>query len=466
MSQRFDAIVIGAGQAGPSLAMRLGQEGLETLLVERRHLGGSCVNFGCTPTKAMVASARAAWMARRAHELGVQIDGEVRVDMRAVKARRDAIVERSRSGLADALRSSERVTLLEGHARFTGPHRIQIGDQRLEAERIFINTGARSAVPPIPGLADADYWTPSRVMEASSVPGELVILGGGPVGVEYAQMFQRFGSRVTLLERHGRLLSREDTDVSEAVQQILEEDGIRVLLDAEATAVEDADGRISVTAALGEGREERVIGERLLIGLGRRPNSDDLGLDEAGIETGEHGHIRVDERLRTTADGVWALGDVNGEGAFTHTAYNDFQIVADQLFGSGERTLAERIPAHAVYLDPPLGRVGLGETETRARSRPPLMAKMPMSAVARAKERGETRGFMKVLVDPESDHILGATVLGTGGDEVVHTFLALMVAGAPSRVLRRAMGIHPTVSELIPSLLERLEPIAPPVERP
>jgi pyruvate/2-oxoglutarate dehydrogenase complex dihydrolipoamide dehydrogenase (E3) component len=287
MSQRFDAIVIGAGQAGPSLAMRLGQEGLETLLVERRHLGGSCVNFGCTPTKTMVASARAAWMARRAHELGVQIDGE-----------------------------------------------------------------------------------------------------------------------------------------------------------------------------------ERVTGERLLIGLGRRPNSDDLGLDEAGIETGEHGYIHVDERLRTTAEGVWALGDVNGEGAFTHTAYNDFQIVADQLFGSGERTLAERIPAHAVYLDPPLGRVGLGETETRARSRPPLMAKMSMSGVARAKERGETRGFMKVLVDPESDRILGATVLGTGGDEVVHTFLALMAARAPSRVLRRAMGIHPTVSELIPSLLERLEPIAPPVERP
>lgn len=466
MTQRCDAIVIGAGQAGPSLAMRLGQEGLDTVLVERRHLGGSCVNFGCTPTKAMVASARAAWMARRAHELGVRIDGEVRVDMRAVKRRRDAIVEQSRSGLQDALRSSQHVTLIEGHARFIGPQRIQVGDDTLEAERIFINTGARTAIPPIPGLADTDYWTPSRVMEVDSIPRELVILGGGPVGVEYAQMFQRFGSRVTLIERHARLLSREDADVSEAIQQILEEDGVRVLVDAEAIAIEGADGRIAITVALGEGRDERVSGERLLIGLGRRPNSDDLGLEQAGIETGDQGHIRVDERLRTTADGVWALGDVNGEGAFTHTAYNDFQIVADQLFGNGERTLADRIAVHAVYLDPPLGRVGLGETETRGRGRPPLMAKMPMSAVARARERDETRGFMKVLVDPDSDAILGATVLGIGGDEVVHTFLALMAAGAPSRVLRRAMGIHPTVSELIPSLLERLEPIAPPIERP
>lgn len=465
MSERFDAIIIGAGQAGPPLAMRLAQEGLSTALVERRHVGGSCVNFGCTPTKAMVASARAAWMARRAGELGVRVEGGVHVDMHAVKAHKDAVVERSRSGLRAALEDDPRITLIDGHATFSGPRKVRVGERELAAERIFINTGARAVVPPIPGLAQVDFWTPSRVMDVHLVPAHLLVLGGGPVGVEYAQMFLRFGSRVTLIERHGRLLAGEDTDVSEAVQQILEDDGVEVLTDSEAVEIQRGEHGLTVMVERGEGREE-VAGTHLLLGLGRRPNSDDLGLEAGGIETDEHGFIQVDNLLRTNAEGIWALGDVNGVGAFTHTAYDDYRIVAEQLFGAGKRTLGERILAHAVYLDPPLGRAGLDETRLRASTRSVLLAKMPMTQVSRAQERGETRGFMKILVDGDSSEILGATVLGIGGDEVVHSLLNLMYARAPYQVLRDAMGIHPTVSELLPSLLEQLEPLAEPIEAP
>ena len=464
MTRQVDAIVIGAGQAGPTLAMRLAREGRSTVLIERRHLGGSCVNFGCTPTKAMVASARAAWMARRAAELGVQIDGTIQVDMAAVKAHRDALVEQSRSGLRDGLQSAG-VTLIDGHARFVAPREVQVGDRTLAAAQIFINTGARAALPPIPGLADSGYWTPTGVMQADAIPEHLLVLGGGPVGVEYAQIFHRLGSRVTLIERHGRLLEDEDTDVSEAVQHILEDEGIEVEVGAEAQSVQRGAHGITVAIDRGGSRAE-LAGSQLLIGLGRRPNSDDLGLAEAGIATDARGHIQVDSRLRTNVDGVWALGDVNGHGAFTHTAYNDFEIVANNLFGDGRRSLDDRIAAHAVYLDPPLGRVGLSETQTRASGRAVLIAKLPMTAVARARERAETRGFMKVLVDQETSLILGGAILGIGGDEVVQTLLALMYARAPYPVLRDAVGIHPTVNELLPSLVAGLQPMEAPMERP
>ena len=460
MSESFDAIVIGAGQAGPRLALRLADAGERVAVIERRHLGGSCVNFGCTPTKAMIASARAAWAARRAHELGVSVNVEIRIDMKQVRAHADALIEESRTGLRDALESHERVTLIQGHARFTAPHRVDVGGRTLGAPHIFIDTGARTAVPPIPGLTDIEYWTPTAATDATVLPSHLIVLGGGAVGVEFAQMFQRLGSRVTLVERHARLLPDEDSDVSAALQQWFEEDGIDVLAGAEARCIETDVNHVCVTTAQG-GTARTVRGDRLLLALGRRPNSDDLGLEAAGVETDERGYILVDDRLRTAVQGVWALGEVNGHGPFTHTAYDDHEIVIDQLYGAGRRTLAQRIPAHAIYTDPPLGRVGLDETGARNSGRSILLAKMPMDVVDRARERAETRGFMKVLVDAHSERILGATILGIEGDEVVHVLLALMTAGVSWKVLRDMMGIHPTVGELLPTLLQRLEPIEP-----
>jgi len=464
MNDAFDNIIIGAGQAGFPLAMRLAGAGQSVAIIERRHLGGSCVNFGCTPSKAMVASARAAWAARRAHELGVVVDGEVRADMRLVRAHADRLVQQSREGLRDALGEQQHITIIEGHARFTAPHRLDVDGRTLSAPRIFIDTGSRAALPPIPGLADSDYWTPTSATDPDELPEHLVVLGGGPVGVELAQLFRRLGSRVTIIEGHGRLLPDEDTDVSAAVQQWFEEDGIDVLVGARAQRIESGGGRLRVDVDAG-GDMKAVEGSRLLLAAGRQPNTDDLALDAAGIEPDERGYIPVDDRLRTAADGVWALGEINGHGAFTHTAYQDYQIVVDHLLGDGNRSLDQRIPVHSVYIDPPLGRVGLDETRARNTGERILLAKMPMSAVARARERAETRGFMKVLVDGASERILGATVLGIAGDEVVHVFLALMAADAPYAVLRDLMGIHPTVGELLPSLAQALEPIEPAIDK-
>lgn len=465
MSKQFDAIVIGAGQAGPALAAKLAAADQRVAVIERRDLGGSCINFGCTPTKAMVASARAAWMARRAGELGVKIDGDVRVDMKAVRARTAGIVEQSREGLRRWLESLEGVSLIEGHARFTGPRRVQVDGTEYRAERLFINTGSRPVIPDIPGLGEVAFLTSAHMTGLDRLPQHLVILGGGAIGVEFAQMFRRFGSAVTLIERHARLLEHEDTDVSAAMQQLLEDEGVEVLVAAEATAIERRGDGLALTVDQGAEGTREVQGSDLLLALGRRPNSDDLGLEAAGIETDGHGYIRVDERLHTTAEGVWALGDVNGAGAFTHTAYDDQEIVADGLFGDGSRSLDGRIPAYAVYTDPPLARVGIGEAEARTTERRLLIAKMPMSEVSRARERGETRGFLKLLVDADSDRLAGAALFGIEADEVVHGVLDLMYADAPYRVLRDTMGIHPTVSELLPSLLARLEPLPPRAER-
>jgi len=463
MSERFDAIIIGAGQAGPPLAQRLADEGNAVAIIERRELGGSCVNFGCTPTKAMVASARAAWAARRAQALGVVIDGTVRVAMDLVRAHADALVQASRSGLRDAFEGHARISLIRGHARFRSPHELDVEGRGLSAPRIFIDTGSRAAVPPIPGLDGVDYWTATTATDTTELPEHLIVLGGGAVGLEIAQLFHRLGSRVSVIERHGRLLPNEDTDVSDAIQQWLEEDGIEVLVDAEATRIERHGSGPRVIVARGGG-ERAVAGSHLFLALGRRPNTDDLELDAAGVDTDARGYIGVDGKLRTPVDGIWALGEVNGHGAYTHTAYDDAQIVIDDLYGTGARSLERRIPAHAVYTDPPLGRVGLDETRARNTGRRILLGKLPMSAVARARERAETRGFMKVLVDGDSERVLGATVLGIAGDEVVHVFLALMAAGASYKVLRDMMGIHPTVSELLPSLLQGLRPVEPSID--
>ncbi len=456
---RFDAIVIGTGQAGPSLTARLAKEGLKTAVIERKLFGGTCVNNGCTPTKAMVASARAAYIARRAADYGVLIDGAVRVDMKKVNERRDAIVGRSSQGLESWLGTMKHVTVVRGHARFTGRNTVTIAGESLQADRIFINVGGRAFIPPVEGLKDVEYLTNSSLMDVDFVPEHLVILGGGYVALEFGQMFRRFGSRVTIVQRSGRILSREDDDIAEAITAILKHEGIAVCTDTGEYRVENRDGSIFMRMRC-EGEPHELVGSHLLMATGRRPNTDDLGLDKAGIETTERGYIQVDDQLRTSAEGVWALGDCNGRGAFTHTSYNDFEIVAANLFDNDSRRVSDRILNFGLYIDPPLGRVGMTEQQVRASGRGALIATRPMTKVARAVEKDETQGFMKALVDAETKRFLGAAILGVGGDEVVHSILEAMYADVPYTVLQRAVHNHPTVTELIPTMLEDLKPLA------
>ena len=458
MAKRYDAIVIGTGQAGPSLTARLSEEGLKTAVIERKLFGGTCVNTGCTPTKAMVASARAAYMARRAADFGVLIDGAVRLDMKKVKQRKDAIVGNSNQGLESWLGTMKNVTVYRGHARFTGRETVEIGDESLQAERIFVNVGGRAFIPPVGGLEDVDYLTNSSIMDVDFLPEHLVILGGGYVALEFGQMFRRFGSRVTIVQRSGRILSREDDDIAEAITEILKNEGVDVCIDTGEYRVESRSDGIFIQMQC-EGKPHEVVGSHLLVATGRRPNTDDLGLDKADIETDERGYIRIDDQLRTSVEGVWALGDCNGRGAFTHTSYNDFEIVAANLFDNDSRRVSDRILNFGLYIDPPLGRVGMSEREVRASGRKALIATRPMTRVARAVEKGETQGFMKALVDAATKRFLGAAILGVGGDEVVHSILEAMYADVPYTVLQRAVHNHPTVTELIPTMLQGLKPL-------
>ncbi len=458
MSRRYDAIVIGTGQAGPSLAARLAKAGQSVAVIERKHLGGTCVNVGCIPTKALVASAYAASLARRGAEFGVVIDRPVRVDMERVKARKDAIVERSRSGLESWLGGAERITMYRDHARFESARSVRVAGELLEAERIFVNVGTHASVPPLPGLDAVPYYTNSGMMDVDFLPEHLVIVGGSYVGLEFGQMYRRFGSRVTIVEMADRLVEREDEDVSAAILEILGAEGIEVRLGVRCLAVEPRGTDVALKLDCGSGAPE-VVGSHLLLAVGRRPNTADLGLDAAGVALDERGYIRVDDQLRTNVPGIWALGDCNGRGAFTHTAYNDHEIVAANLLEADPRRVSDRITAYALYIDPPLGRVGLTEAEVRRAGLRALVGKRPMEKVGRAVEKGETRGFMKVVVEAGSKKILGAAILGVGGDEVVHLLLDAMYAGAPYTVIQRAVHIHPTVAELIPTLLGSLRPI-------
>ncbi len=458
MSQAYDAIVIGAGQAGPSLAIRLAHAGMRVAIAERKYFGGTCVNTGCIPTKAMVASAYAARMARRAAEYGVTTAGPVTVDMKRVKARKDEIFLKSRAGVEKGLRGTPNVTVYQGAARFESAHEVSVGAERLTAEKIFINVGGRAAIPAIPGLHTVSYLTNSSMMDLDYLPGHLVIVGGSYVGLEFAQMFRRFGSEVTVIEMGPRLIGREDQDISAAIQEILEAEGIRFRLNAKCVEVSGRGGGIAVRVDCAAGEPE-VTGTHLLLAVGRRPNTDDLGLENAGIDHDERGFIAVDDQLRTNVAGIWALGECNGHGAFTHTAYNDFEIAAANLLDGGARRLSERIPAYALYIDPPLGRAGLTEAEVRKTGRPARVATRPMSKVGRAVEKGETQGFMKILVDAESQEILGAVILGNSGDEVIHSILDIMYAKAPYTVIQRAVHIHPTVTELVPTMLGDLRPL-------
>ena len=458
MAHKYDAIVIGTGQAGPGLAAELSAAGMRTAVIERHLFGGTCVNVGCIPTKALVASARAAHVAHRAAEFGVVVEGEVGVDMARVKARKDAIVRRSATGVERWMKSLANCTVYRGHGRFDGDHRVRVGDEVLEAERIFINVGARAFVPPFPGVAEVDYLTNSTIMELDTVPEHLVIVGGGYIGLEFAQMFRRFGSEVTLIDRGDRLIGRESEDVSAAVAAILEGEGVRLRLGAECMAFERRGAAVAATLECSDDEAE-VTGSHLLLAVGRRPNTDDLGLDTTGIEVNTRGLIEVDDALQTAVPGVWALGECNGRGAFTHTAYHDYEIVAANLLHGDPRRVSDRIDCYALYIDPPLARVGMTEAQVRASGRKALVATRPMSRVGRAVEKGETQGFMKVLVDAETERILGAAILGVGGDEVIHSILDVMYADAPYTVIRRAVHIHPTVAELIPTMLADLQPL-------
>jgi pyruvate/2-oxoglutarate dehydrogenase complex dihydrolipoamide dehydrogenase (E3) component len=458
MTEHFDAIVIGTGQAGPALAVRLATAGRRTAIVERKRFGGTCVNVGCIPTKTLVANARAAHVTRHAAAYGVVTDGPVRIDMTRVKARKDAVVADSTRGVEEWLRGTANLEVLQGHARFTSPRTVRVGERELKAPEIFINTGGRATVPPLDGLAEVSYLTSTGILDLDTVPEHLIVVGGSYIGLEFAQMYRRFGSRVTVVEMAPRLIAREDEDVSAAVQAMLETEGIAVHASAKCLAVERHEQGVAVR--LDCDREPRVIaGSHLLLAVGRVPNTDDLGLDRAGVATDERGYIRVDDALTTNVPGIFALGDVNGHGGFTHTSYNDYEIVAGNLLDGERRRLSDRFPVYALFTDPPLARAGMSVGEARASGRSVLIGRRDMARVGRARERGETTGFMQVLVDADTRRILGATILGIEADEAIHCLIDAMSADLPYTALRRTVHIHPTVAELIPTVLGELHPL-------
>jgi pyruvate/2-oxoglutarate dehydrogenase complex dihydrolipoamide dehydrogenase (E3) component len=459
VSRHFDAIVIGTGQAGPSLAARFAAAGMTVAIIERHKFGGTCVNTGCIPTKTLVASAYATHLARRGAEFGFVVHGDVRADMKRVKARKDEISGRSNRGVEEWLRGLTNCTVIQGHARFESPRTVVVKDEVLEADKVFIDVGGRATVPALPGIQDVPFLTNSSMVDVDFLPEHLVIVGGSYIGLEFGQMYRRFGSEVTIVEMGSRLLGREDEDVSEAVRKIVELEGIRIRLNAKCITLAKRGSDIAVGMECSEGPPE-VTGSHVLLAVGRTPNTDDLGLDRAGVATDQHGYIVVDDQLQTTVPGIWALGDCNGHGGFTHTAYNDYEIVADNLLSADHRRVSDRIPAYALFTDPPLGRCGMTDAEIRNSGRAALAVKYPMSRVSRATEKGETQGFIKISVDAETKQILGAAILGTGGDEVVQILLDVMYAKAPYTVVQRAMHIHPTVAEYLPTVLSKLEPFA------
>jgi pyruvate/2-oxoglutarate dehydrogenase complex dihydrolipoamide dehydrogenase (E3) component len=455
---KFDAIIIGAGQAGPPLAGRLTEAGQTVAVIERKLVGGTCVNYGCIPTKTLVASAHTAHVARRGAEFGIGT-GDVTVDMAKVKARKDRVMLDDRHGVESWLDGMAGCTLIRGHARFEGPHIIRVDDRLLEAEKVFLNVGGRAVVPDIPGLSDVDFLTNVGILDLDTLPEHLVIVGGSYIALEFAQMYRRFGARVSVVEKGPRLTAREDEDVSAAIKDILEAEGIELHLGATAMRVAKCDNGVEGFELYPRAGADAIVGSHLLVATGRAPNTDDLGLDAAGVATDRRGFVEVDDQLRTNVPHIWAMGDCNGKGAFTHTSYNDFEIVAANLLDDDPRRVSDRITTYALYVDPPLGRAGMTVDEVRASGRKALVGKRPMTKVGRAVEKGETQGFMKVVVDAETKEILGAAILGVGGDEVVQDILDVMTAKLPYTAISRTMHIHPTVSELVPTMLQELTPL-------
>jgi pyruvate/2-oxoglutarate dehydrogenase complex dihydrolipoamide dehydrogenase (E3) component len=460
MTIHYDTVIIGAGQAGPALAVRLAGTGKKVAIIERNKFGGTCVNTGCIPNKTLIASARVAHMARRAMEYGVRIGNSIAVDMKRVKERKDAVVRRSNEGVEKWLKSTDNVTVYQDHARLEDRQRVRVGTELIEAEQIFINVGARANVPQLRGIDQVHYLTNSSMMDVDYLPEHLIIVGGSYVGLEFAQMFRRFGSEVTIVEMGPRLIHREDEDVSEAITEILQNESIHIRLNAECIALEKQGDKVAVDLDCSTG-DKQVIGSHLLLAVGRVPNTDDLGLEKAGVVFDQRGYVQVDDQLRTNIPGIYALGECNGRGAFTHTSYNDYEIVAANLLDGDRRRVTDRIDAYALYTDPPLGRAGMTEAQVRKSGRKALRATRPMTRVGRAVEKGETQGFMKILVDADTKDILGASLLGIECDEVIHSILDVMYARAPYTVIQRAVHIHPTITELIPTMLGDLKPLDP-----
>jgi len=457
MTTNFDAIIIGSGQAGPFLAVRLAAAGKTVALIERNVLGGTCVNTGCTPTKAMVACAKVAHMAREAAKFGVHIQSDITISLAEIKSRSDQIVQNSRDSLRKMLDNAKGCTVIYGHAKFISPHEVQVGDQTLSADQIFINVGGRAATPDLPGLKDIQFLTNSTLLQLAELPRHLIVVGGGAVGVEFAQLFRRLGSEVTLIAMKSALVHREDAAASRLMSELFEEEGIRLRLNSECVSFSPLPEGICVHVSC-KSDEPEVHGSHVLLAMGRTPNTSDLALESAGVRTDPHGYIPVDDQLRTNVAHIWALGDCNRRGAFTHTSYNDFEIIAANLLDGASRRVTDRIPVRATYSDPPLAQVGMTEEEARATGRDLLIATRPMRSVARAIEKGETFGFMKAIVDAKTKRILGATIFGVGGDEAIHCILSTMYADQPYTTLTSAVHIHPTVAELIPTLLGSLKP--------
>lgn len=457
MAREFDAIIIGAGQAGPPLAGRLTQAGWSVALIERKLIGGTCVNVGCTPTKAMVASAHAAHIGRRSADFGVST-GNISVDMKKVKARKDAIVAKSRTGLEEWLSGMERCTVFHGAARFLSAQEVQVGEETLHAPHIFLNVGARPVVPDMPGVDSVPFLTSTTVLDLDEVPKHLIIVGAGYVGLEFAQMFRRFGAAVTVIDKKKHSGAHDDEDIAQAVREILEKEGVQTRMSSTCTHLKKQGEQVAVELDCEDGANE-VLGSHILLATGRRPNTDDLNLAAAGVKVDERGFVVTDEQLRTNVESIWAMGDCNGRGAFTHTSYNDFEIVAANLLDNDPRKVSDRIPVHALYIDPPLAQIGQTETQVRESGRKALIGIRPMTRVSRAVEKGESQGFMKVLVDAETEEILGASILGVGGDEAIHCIITAMMAKQPASLLRRSVHIHPTVAELIPTVFGELKPL-------
>jgi pyruvate/2-oxoglutarate dehydrogenase complex dihydrolipoamide dehydrogenase (E3) component len=452
----YDAIIIGSGQGGVPLATNLAELGRRVALIEKGQLGGSCINYGCTPTKTMISSARIAHYARVAPEFGIHT-GPVKVDMAEVVARKNEIIDSFRSGIEDQVENSPNLTLYRGQGRFTAPHEVEVNGEKLTSDKIFINTGTRPRVLPIPGLDQIEFLTNRNIMDLKAVPAHLIALGGNYLGLEFGQMFRRLGSAVTVVELGDQIIPREDPEVSQSLREALEEEGMSSRLGAKTTKVAKTADGVAITIEKKDGTTETLKGSHLLVCIGQVPNSDDLGLDKAGITTDKFGFIQHDGKLETNVPGVWVLGDVKGGPAFTHVSYDDYLVIYDNLVNGKNRTIDNRMVPYALYTDPELGRIGLSEKEARAKGYRLKIGSVPMAYVARAIERSETNGLMKIVINADNDRILGATILGPDGGELVQILMALMMADAPWTLFENAMFIHPTLAEGFFALMANVE---------